>query len=143
MVVVKQISPEETYEIRRKVLRRNISLTEKNDDDLLDTTFHFGGFLNNKLIGIATFMQNDNDNFEGYQYRLRGMATIDEYQGNGIGSIVLSESIKFLKEKNVDVLWCNARTSALKFYQKLGFKVKGTEFDIHLIGPHYVMYINI
>jgi predicted GNAT family N-acyltransferase len=143
MVQVKQISHEETYEIRKDVLRRNITLTEKNIEDLLITTFHFGGFVDGKLIGIATFIQNDNTLFDGFQYRLRGMATLDAYQGKGIGGSVLKESIKFLKEKNVEVLWCNARTSALNFYQKLGFKAVGTEFDVYLIGPHYVMYIDI
>lgn len=143
MIQVKQISPEETYEIRKDVLRRNIILTEKNKEDLLITTFHFGGFDDGKLIGIATFIQNDNDLFEGFQYRLRGMATLDAYQGKGIGRSVLKESIKFLKEKKVKFLWCNARTSALNFYQKLGFKAVGTEFDVYLIGPHYLMYIDI
>lgn len=143
MVQVKQISHEETYEIRKDVLRRNITLTEKNIEDLLITTFHFGGFVDGKLIGIATFIQNDNTLFDGFQYRLRGMATLDAYQGKGIGGSVLKEAIKFLKEKNVEVLWCNARTSALNFYQKLGFKAVGTEFDVYLIGPHYVMYIDI
>jgi predicted GNAT family N-acyltransferase len=143
MIQVKQISAEQTYEIRREILRKNISLTEKNDDDLLNTAYHFGGFVHEKLVGIATFIQNDSEFFEGYQYRLRGMATLEEYQGNGIGKIVLKESIKFLKEKDVQVLWCNARTNALNFYQKLGFNTIGAEFDIHLIGPHYVMYLNI
>jgi len=37
------------------------------------------------------------------------------------------------------LLWCNARVVALGFYERLGFVTEGPEFDIHPIGPHYVM----
>ncbi len=143
MIEIRFISAEETYGIRKEMLRRNIDLSEKNDDDYNDTSFHLGAFIDGKLVSVATFMQNDNENFNGVQYRLRGMATLDNYQGKGLGRMLIIEAVKKLESMDVNILWCNARSGALKFYKKIGFKTIGTEFDIHLIGPHYVMYLNI
>lgn len=140
MIEIKFISTEETYEIRKEILRRNITLTEKNEDDFDESTFHLGAFIDTKLVSVATFMQNNHHYFDGFQYRLRGMATLDEYQGKGFGRKLISRAEEVLKEKNMDVLWCNARVVALDFYKKSGFKIKGSKFDITLIGNHYVMY---
>ena len=140
MIDIKFISTEETYEIRREILRRNISLTEKNEDDFNETTFHLGAFIDGNLLSVATFMQNDHHYFSGFQYRLRGMATLDEHQGKGLGKGLIIKAVEVLKEKEVDVLWCNARVGALEFYKKLGFKTKGSIFDIPPIGDHYEMY---
>ncbi|MCF6279374.1 MAG: GNAT family N-acetyltransferase [Flavobacteriaceae bacterium] len=140
MIEIKFISTEETYEIRKDVLRKNISLTEKNKDDFDDSTFHLGGFIDDELVSVATFMQNEHKYFQGLQYRLRGMATLDKYQRKGLGKGFILKAEEVLKEKNVDILWCNARVLALNFYKKLGFIIKGSKFDITLIGDHYVMY---
>lgn len=53
---------------------------------------------------------------------------------------MILKSEKILKDKKVAIVWCNARVVALDFYRKLGFKTKGNEFDIPLIGGNYIMY---
>ena len=55
----------------------------------------------------------------------------------------MRESFKELKEKESDLLWCNARLIAVDFYESLGFKIIGEIFDIEGIGPHYYMYKEI
>lgn len=143
MIEVKLISAEESYKIRKEILRKNITLTEKIKGDFDEKTFHLGAFYMNNLLGVATFMKNENSNFEGVQYRLRGMAVLENYQGKGIGKKLITKAITLLKNRKVDVLWCNARIIAINFYKKIGFKVKGSVFDIPLIGSHYVMYKKI
>lgn len=140
MIQVREISASQAYDIRKDVLRRNIPLTEKIKGDFDDTTIHLGAFVDNTLVGVATFLQNDHDFFKGLQYRLAGMATRDDYQKQGLGKQLILESEKVLTDKNVEVLWCNARVIALDFYRKLGFVTKGEEFDIPLIGGHFIMY---
>jgi predicted GNAT family N-acyltransferase len=39
-----------------------------------------------------------------------------------------------------DLLWCNARTPAVRFYQKQGWTPVGEEFDVPLAGPHVRMF---
>jgi len=38
------------------------------------------------------------------------------------------------------MLWFNARTVAVPFYEKHGFATRGDEFEIPGVGPHYVMW---
>ena len=140
MIQVREISASQAYNIRKDVLRRNIALTEKIKGDFDDNTIHLGVFINNVLVSVATFLQNDYELFNGLQYRLAGMATRDDFQKQGLGRQLILKSEKILKDKKVAVVWCNARVVALDFYRKLGFVTKGDEFDIPLIGGHYIMY---
>jgi predicted GNAT family N-acyltransferase len=140
MIRIKNISAIETYEIRKDVLRENSSLTEKMDGDFDIGTIHLGAFINSELGCVATFMQHQSNYFKGSQYRLRGMATHREQQHQGLGKKMLSEAERILLDQNVNILWCNARVFALEFYKSCGYKVIGEEFEVHLVGPHYVMY---
>ncbi|AOW19887.1 GNAT family N-acetyltransferase [Urechidicola croceus] len=140
MIEIKFVSPEQTYEIRREILRKNIPLTEKIQGDFEDDTFHLGAFSNGILVSVATFMKDNHQYFSGFQFRLRGMATLEKVQGKGLGKQLIFKAEEFLKEKNVSILWCNARVVALKFYQNCGFETIGEEFEIPLIGGHYVMF---
>ena len=140
MIEIKKISVFETYGIRKDILRENILLTEKMDGDFDKDTIHLGAFINNELGCVATFMQHKSDHFKGSQYRLRGMATDREHQHKGLGKMILEEAERILLDKGVDILWCNARVFALKFYKNCAYKIIGEEFDVHLVGPHYVMY---
>lgn len=140
LVVVKQIEAEETYDIRKEELRKNMSLSHVMAGDDLSDTIHLGVFSNNDLACIGSFMKAVNQQFDGEQYQLRGMATHTSFQGRGYAKMLLEEAESMLKERNVEILWCNARTSALGFYKKLGYKVVGEEFVVDQIGPHFVMY---
>jgi ribosomal protein S18 acetylase RimI-like enzyme len=140
MVQIKYIIPEETYQIRKKILRKNMNLPVEFHGDFDKETFHLGLFEDNKLVSIASFVKAIKENFKGSQFQLRGMATLAEYQGNGFGKLLILEAEKILKEKNILILWCNARVSAVHFYYKQGFQSIGQEFDIPQIGGHYVMF---
>lgn len=89
-------------------------------------------------------MKKNNKNFiAAIQYQLRGMAILEQYQKQHYGKYLLEEAIETLKTKSVDLIWCNARESAINFYLKQGFTIKGSSFDIPKIGPHYLMFKNI
>ena len=140
MTDIRKITPQEAYAIRKDVLRENIPLTEKMVGDFDVSTFHLGVFVKNELACVATFMQHSSEHFSGSQYRLRGMATSKKYQGKGLGKEILEKASDLLQEKDVSILWCNARVIAIPFYKKCGFEIIGNEFDVHLVGPHFVMY---
>ena len=139
-MIVREVSAQETYSVRKEVLRINLPLPEAMEGDSEKFTFHLGMFLNKELIGVATFMKNENSSFNGVQYQLRGMATCRNYQHMGVGKKLLFKGLAILKKRNVEVLWCNTRVTAFSFYEKLGFTNVGEEFDIHLVGPHFVMF---
>ena len=143
MAVIKLIEAKDTYEIRKKELRKNMNLSSQFSRDFDKNTFHLGLFQNEKLISIVSFMKTNNEMLSGEQYQLRGMATLVDFQGKSYGKMLVFEAEKILKKKNVKVVWCNARVAVLDFYKKQGFQIIGEEFDIPQIGGHYVMFKEI
>lgn len=144
MVQIQFISPEETYPIRHKILRPNQSLRDcQYPGDLDESTFHVGGFCENSLVSIASYyVETDSSlrNHGNLLYRLRGMATLSEYRGRGIGSALIKFSEEYLKELGSVGWWCNARISACPYYKNLGLTQVGDVFDIEPIGPHMIMF---
>ncbi len=140
MIEIRKISPQDTYEIRKVELRRNIDLSSKFTGDFENSTIHLGLFTDDKLVSILSLVKVNNNEFTGSQYQLRGMATLSNYQGKGFGKDLVSKTVEILKGNNIDIVWCNARVIALDFYIKQGFNIIGKEFDIPQIGGHYVMF---
>lgn len=142
LVKIKQINYKETYPIRQVILRPNRPLeTCFFGGDELETTFHFGLFYKDKLVGIISLFKNDNPLFqEENQYQIRGMAVLEQYQKYGFGKMLVQHSEKFLYEKNISFIWFNAREIAVNFYKKQGYEIIGNAFDIPDVGMHYVMW---
>jgi GNAT superfamily N-acetyltransferase len=114
----------------------------QGDNDEL--TFHLGAFVDKKLVSVASFYFERNSIFtDPYQYRLRGMATLPEHQGQGLSSALLMTAFPVIKQNQCTLLWCNAREKALGFYTKVGFKPTGELFTIQNIGKHMLMSIKI
>ena len=142
MVQVRLIAATDTYTIRQEILRPTQSIDDcKYEGDLDESTFHVGAFVDGKLICIGSFYQEAQEGLEGDKpYRLRGMATLPAYRGNGIGKQLIEYSEEILNERGCELWWCNARTSAGRYYKKLGLIQLGDIFVIDPIGPHVKMY---
>ncbi len=142
MIDIRVIDVEMVYNIRHNILRPHQSFDEcKYDSDYKEHSFHIGGFYDGKLVTIASFCIESYHPFSyNNQYRLRAMATIDEYRNMGVGRMVIHFAENILKKRDVKLLWCKARTSALKYYEKVGFKTYGNVFDYPGIGEHIIMY---
>lgn len=150
-LITQIIKPEQTWKLRQKVLRPNYTIEQVQfADDIAPGAFHVGVFLTdeeNKIttqepICIATFHSVAHPELAAKQsYRLRGMATNPDFRSYGAGKNAVNYAFDYLKkEKNCDLLWCNAREIAYGFYSKLGFDFFGETFEIDDIGPHKVMY---
>lgn len=139
------ISPKHTYELRNKVLWPHKTFDQCSlDIDALETTFHVGVEDEGKIVAVGTFLKQKNDNFpQENQYRLRAMASSVDVRGKGFGKLVINFAKDKLKEMNIDLLWCDARLIAVDFYKKQGFNIKGEQYEIPIIGPHYLMYKEI
>jgi GNAT superfamily N-acetyltransferase len=114
----------------------------KGDQDEL--TFHLGAFVERKLVSVASFYFERSEKFpDQYQYRLRGMATSTEHQGQGLSSALLKTAFPVIKQNQCTLLWCNARERAMGFYEKVGFTRSGEFFELPHIGLHVLMSIKI
>ncbi len=142
---VLRIKPIDTHPIRQKMLRPNGTVDDcifQGDNDEL--TFHLGAFVEKKLVSVASFYFERNEKFpDQYQYRLRGMATLPEYQAKGLSSALLRTAFPVIKQNQCTLLWCNAREKAMGFYSKVGFGAHGDHFTIPNIGKHILMSIVI
>ncbi|GAA0211774.1 hypothetical protein GCM10009123_18760 [Kangiella japonica] len=109
-------------------------------EDDFDGVFHLVAENDNTIVGIGSFYPEECVGIDSAaSYRLRGMATVSSIRGQGIGRNLLEEGIRQCRLRGAELLWCNARTSAVPFYRKLNFDIKGEEFMIDSIGPHFLM----
>ena len=138
-VKIKHITSKEALLVRTPVLRKNQPADSALiKEDYLSNTFHYGAFINNIIIGTSTiYPENRKD--KKNQWRLRGMAVLDKYQSKGVGGELLDACINYIKLKNAEILWCNARIKAINFYTRHGFLICSHEFDIPNIGLHFQM----
>ena len=83
---------------------------------------HFGAFIDEVLVCVASVYLTSN------QARLRKFATDIGYQKLGIGSKMLDFIIHSLKRRELEYFWCDARESALGFYQRFGMQIYSERF---------------
>ncbi len=121
-------------ELRMRVLYPNLPDAKSfypGDDDAI----HTGAFdPDGMLIGIASLFRRDDGSLQ-----LRGMVTSAAARGTGAGREIVRFAEEDAMENGVSRLWCNARVSAMGFYEKCGWRVEGSEFEVPDIGAHYVM----
>ena len=118
------------YEIMRKPLGLSFSPEElaKEKKDIL-----IGAFDEDNMLGccILTDMQNG-------CVRLRQMAVKKNMQGKGIGESIMTFAENLARDKGFKRLTMHARDTALGFYEKFGYKVKGDQF-VEINIPHHIM----
>ncbi len=140
-MLVKFIKAADTYPLRLKVLRPGgVEEDCHFANDRLEGAFHHGVHVGDERISVASFYPEKQHTLNGWkQYRLRGMATEPEHQGKGAGKRLMTFAIEHIKAQRADMIWCNARVIAIPFYEKMGFEIKGDQFEIPGIGPHFLM----
>jgi GNAT superfamily N-acetyltransferase len=143
--MIKFIEVDDLLPIRKAVLRPGkLTLDEcRFPADNSPGAFHLGNYLHGRLVCIASFHPQTYGEFAGAGFQLRGMATLDEYRGKGLGTHLLNFAMVCLHDQKADYLWCNARKTALQFYVNMGFEIISPVFDVAGIGPHHVLYIKL
>lgn len=112
---IKAIEASQTWQIRHEVMwpDKPFEFVQLEEDNL---GLHFGVFDQEKLVSIVScFIVDD-------EMQFRKLATLEEFQGKGIASQLLNYILKLAKEKNLNKMWCNARTNKKTFYEKFGMK---------------------
>ena len=118
---VVEVEAADTYHLRRRVLLvppRPLAL----EGDELPGTFHLAAYDDDRMVGVATFTATD----EGVQ--LRGMAVDPALQGTGVGRLLVEAGVERLRTAGVTRMWCNARDTAVPFYERLGWTATGPGF---------------
>ncbi|MFK0333896.1 GNAT family N-acetyltransferase [Rhizobium sp. NPDC090275] len=102
-----------------------------------NSAIHFGADVGGKLIAVASFTPFAEDGSRDLtSYQLRGAATRTDFQGKGIGRTLIATGIEACFQRGAALVWCDGRSAAKTFYERLGFMSLGPEFDTSS-GPHY------
>lgn len=142
MFEIKEISAFETISVRHPVLRfgKPIESCLFEGDDL-STTTHFGLLYEDQLSAVISIFEAKNIFFpEENQYQIRGMAVLEEHQKKGFGEALLKYCENQIRIKWGEIIWFNARETAVGFYEKSGYHKIGNSFEITDIGIHYVLF---
>jgi N-acetylglutamate synthase-like GNAT family acetyltransferase len=78
------------------------------------------------------------DNGEGIG-QIRYMAVDDNYQGKGLGKLIVAKLEEEAKRIHLTTIELQARENALEFYKSQGYIVKETTFKLWDIIQHYLM----
>lgn len=157
---VRRIAPHHTWVLRQKVLRPHQDVREMLwEGDTEESSRHFGGYVDGVLAGVATLLHASPPHpgarpglradllahTPGGAWQVRGMATDDRARGVGLGRALLRFCLASAATRATAanlpgaIVWCNARTTALGFYEREGFVVASDVFDLPNAGPHVVM----
>jgi len=127
--------------LRHEVLRPHQTPNEchYDMDDLHETKHWKACNPADEIIGIITlFPENLKNEKNTLGYRIRGMAISPKAQGLGVGSALLEKAIADKDLDSKGYVWCNARSTAIGFYQKNGFEIVGEPFDVPGLGEHFI-----
>lgn len=145
MLEIKRITAGETRKLRQLTLRQHQppeALIYPDDDGI--NTIHLGAFIDSELVGIASLYKDKlKGSDEPEAWRLRGMATAESVRGQGIGQMLMNHCLSHANENNGKIFWCNARTTAEKFYERFGLKRIGEESYPQDLGAHIIMAKNL
>lgn len=136
---VEQVLSWVTLPVRQQVLRPHQTVAElRQADDDGPLTANFAAYAGDEVIGTATVRAEDSP-WKEPGWRLRGMATVEQCRGRGVGRALLDRVITHVSELGGGLLWCNARIPAVAFYQRAGFATRGEPWQDPQIGPHILM----
>ena len=121
-------------DLRNAILRKPLGLTftpeelDSEKDNLLMAAYEDG-----QMLGCCMLVKED-----GETVRLRQMAVLNDLQGKGIGKALMTFAENLARDRGYKKITMHARKNALGFYEKMGYKQKGEEFQ-EITIPHYVM----
>lgn len=110
---------------RNRILRQPLGLSLWREDLSLERSQrHFGVLEEGGLTaGLIIVPLSDQ------KAKLRQMWVLEHKRGQGIGQFLITEVEKALIQKSLQTINLAARVSCMGFYEKLGFKVVGNEFE--------------
>ena len=137
VVELREVTPEESADLRRQVLRGGRPVALPGDES---PAYHLGVFVDGVLVATGNVRREAppwDAAVDGW--RVRGMATDPEHRGQGHGRRVLDGLVDHVVTQGGGVVWFNARTPAQRFYERAGFVTTGEPWEDAEIGPHVAM----
>ena len=125
---------QQMLKLRDTILRKPLGLNftkeelEKEKNNLLMAAYE-----DDQMLGCCMLVEEDPQTV-----RLRQMAVLNDLQGKGIGKALMNFAENLARDRGYKKITMHARKPAIGFYEKMGYKRIGTEFE-EITIPHYVM----
>lgn|SRR5690606_19348553 len=142
MIAIKTITTIDPHypamrELRNRILLRPIGLRDGAWEMHDKESWHFVALENDRVIGCAVLVPLHD---KPKHAQLMQMAVDTEFQGKGVGKLIVKEMICFASTNELQEISCHSRAKAVDFYAKLGFEVYGEVFE-EVGVPHRHMRI--
>ena len=125
---------QQMVELRNEILRKPLGLSFDAEELTRETEdILIAAFEEDKMLGCCLLTKVDK-----HCVRLRQMAVQNNLQGKGIGAAMMNYAENVARDAGYHKLIMHARKTATGFYEKIGYKVAGKEFE-EITIPHYVM----
>jgi len=136
---IKQPESDEEYalyfDLRWRILRAPWGEPEGSEvDGIEDQCFHIMVTHNDKAIGVGRLQYNS-----AVEAQIRYMAVAQEYEGNGIGRMIVNALEQEAINKNISSVMLDAREPAVGFYQKLGYSIEKKSYVLFDEIQHFRM----
>ena len=127
---------EKYFQLRWEVLRRPWNQQKGTEQDDLEHSCYHKMILseNDRVVACGRLQFNDAE--EG---QIRYMAVDSDFQGKGLGSIILEELEAIAKENDRKYIVLQARENALSFYKSNGYHEVEKSFLLYGTIQHYLM----
>jgi predicted GNAT family N-acyltransferase len=138
-ITCRRVAVEEILPLRHRILRAGLPPEAASfEGDHEAGTRHYAAVSGDEPACCLSLMLSEWEGRPAWQ--LRGMATAEVLQGRGLGRRLLEMAVAEAEyDEPGRLFWCNARTSAVGFYENLGWRVMSEPFDVPTAGPHVKM----
>ncbi len=125
---------QQMVKLRDDILRKPLGMSfapdelESEKENLLMAAYE-----DDQILGCCMLVE------EGHNtVRLRQMAVLNDLQGKGIGKALMQFAENLARDRGYKKITMHARKNAIGFYEKMGYRKVGNEFE-EITIPHYVM----
>jgi len=138
-ITCRRVAVAEILPLRHRILRPGLPAeTARFEGDDAPGTRHYAAAASNGPLACLTLMPSAWKGRSAWQ--LRGMATDAAVQGRGLGRTLLEVAVAEARcDEPERIFWCNARMTAVGFYERLGWRVVSETFEVPTAGPHVKM----
>ncbi len=125
---------QQMLKLREEILRKPLGLTfSKEELDKEKNNLLIAAYEDDQMLGCGMLVEENSETV-----RMRQMAVPDNYQGKGIGRALMQFAENLARDRGYKKITMHARKNAVGFYEKMGYKRIGNEFE-EITIPHYIM----
>ena len=125
---------QQMIQLRDDILRKPLGLQFSEEELTREkNNLLIGAFEDDQMLGCCMLVEE-----EPGTVRLRQMAVLNDLQGKGVGRALMQFAENLARDRGYKKITMHARKNSLGFYEKMGYRKVGNEFE-EITIPHYVM----